>query len=161
MVTNITVKFHITLMVAKKTVVFAAGTLSCHKESLGNEFTNQFYVMNINSGKQRGTPEGVLDVYSWQGNSWSLSKRKSDGVFTGVGFGDVGCLDELAENIANKITPVTGKPWTEILEDFPKIKNCVPKDLTHLQEILEEYNIDFVFNDNDEIIKLEKTEVQL
>ncbi|KAB2824223.1 metallophosphoesterase family protein [Aliivibrio finisterrensis] len=143
---------------SKRTVVFAAGTLSCHKESLGDDFANQFYVMDIDPKKTRGTPQGVLDVYSWQGNHWGLSKRRNDGVFTGVGFGFVGCLEELAEDIANIVAPVTGTTWNDIIEKFPNIKHCVPKDLKHLEQNLLEYNIDFIMNDSGEIEKLEKTE---
>ncbi|WP_241909381.1 metallophosphoesterase family protein [Vibrio lentus] len=143
---------------SKRTVVFAAGTLSCHKESLGDDFTNQFYVMDIDPKKTRGTPQGVFDVYSWQGNHWALSKRRNDGVFTGVGFGDIGCLEQLAEDIADYVAPVTGTNWSDIIKQFPQIKHCVPKDLEHLEHNLQAYNIDFVSNESGEIDKLEKTE---
>ena len=142
---------------SKKTVVFAAGTLSAHKSTLNDEFANQFYIVDIDCTKKRGTPEGKLEVYSWQANGWSLSKRTKDGVFTGVGFGDVGCLEELAENIAKIVTSVTSTSWEEIVSQFPKLEHCVPLDLKHLESYLQEHNVDINRNDDSEIESLERS----
>jgi len=143
---------------SKKTVVFAAGTLSCHKENLGHDFTNQFYVIDVDPSKTRGTPQGIFNVYSWQGNHWSLSKRKDDGIFTGVGFGDIGCLEQLAEDISKIVTPLTGSSWSDIISKFPQLNHCVPKDLEHLENNLLVYGIDLIINDDGIIEKLEKSE---
>ncbi|KZN57700.1 hypothetical protein N474_25675 [Pseudoalteromonas luteoviolacea CPMOR-2] len=142
---------------SKKTVVFAAGTLSSHKEELGDNFTNQFYVIDMGL-KSKGTPKGTLDVYSWQGNHWALSKRREDGIFTGVGFGDVGCLESLAEDIASKVQLVTGTEWSTIVEQFSEIKHCVPKDFEHLERNLQALGVDIITNQSGEIGKLEKSE---
>ena len=144
----------------KNTVVFSAGTLSHHKDQLGDDFTNQFYVIDIDTAKSKGIPKGTLDVYSWQGNYWALSKRRKDGVFTGVGFGEMGCLEELAEKISEIVHPVTGVEWDKILQDFPQLKHRLPKDLEHLETNLQAYDIDITTNADGEIFKLEKSETQ-
>ncbi|HCG9193019.1 TPA: metallophosphoesterase [Vibrio parahaemolyticus] len=144
---------------SKNTVVFSAGTLSHHKDHLGDDFTNQFYVLDIDITKTKGIPKGTLDVYSWQANHWALSRRQKDGVFTGVGFGEVGCLEELAEEISKKVHPVTGLEWNDLLEAFPQLKYRLPKDLEHLEANLQAYNIDITTNADGEFAKLEKSEV--
>lgn len=143
---------------SKKTVVFAAGTLSCHKETLGGDFTNQFYIMNVDTSKTKGTPQGTFEVYTWQGSHWALSKRRADGVFSGVGFGDVGCLEELAEEISKNVAPVKGTDWAQIIQSFPQIKCCVPKDLEHLENNLQEFGVDILIDSDGAIEKLEKSE---
>ncbi|MGR5287409.1 metallophosphoesterase family protein [Vibrio maritimus] len=144
---------------SKNTVVFSAGTLSHHKDHLGDDFTNQFYIVDIDTTKTKGIPKGTLDVYSWQANHWALSKRQKDGVFTGVGFGEVGCLEELAEEISESVHPVTGLDWDTLLEKFPQLRYRLPKDLEHLEANLQAYNIDITFNADGEFAKLEKSEV--
>ncbi|MBI1676155.1 metallophosphoesterase [Shewanella sp. DW31] len=142
---------------SEKTIIFAAGTLSAHKLALGDDFANQFYILNIDMNKKRGTPKGTLDVYSWQANCWSLSKRTKDGVFTGVGFGDVGCLEELADKIEDHLLSVTSTPWDAIVRHFPELSNCVPHDLKNLEAYLQERNIDLNRTPDSEFESLEKS----
>ncbi|MFS1923478.1 MULTISPECIES: metallophosphoesterase [Vibrio] len=144
---------------SKNTVVFSAGTLSHHKEQLGDDFTNQFYIVDIDTTKTKGVPKGTLEVYSWKANHWALSKRQKDGVFSGVGFGEVGCLEELAEQISEKVHPITGLEWDQLLQDFPQLRYRLPKDLEHLEANLQAYNIDITINADGEFAKLEKSEV--
>lgn len=142
---------------SKKIVIFAAGTLSAHKQTLGNEFANQFYVIDVDLNRKKGTPKGTLDVYSWQANGWSLSKRISDGVFTGVGFGDVGCLEDLAESISNRISGVTSVAWSSIVDQFPELNNCVPADFKHLEGYLQNHNVDVNRTPDNEFESLERS----
>jgi Icc-related predicted phosphoesterase len=145
---------------SKNTVVFSAGTLSHHKDHLGDDFANQFYVMDIDQTKNKGIAKGTFDVYSWQGSHWAHSKRRKDGVYTGVGFGEVGCLEELAEKISKIVNPITGTDWKQVIEQFPELKNRLPKDIDHLEANLQAYDIDITINANGEIKKLEKSEAQ-
>ncbi|MEH6457188.1 MAG: hypothetical protein V7749_12735 [Cocleimonas sp.] len=142
---------------SKKSVVFAAGTLSAHKKTLGDGFANQFYIINTDLTQKRGTPKGTLDVYSWQANCWSLSKRTKDGVFTGVGFGDIGCLEEMAEHIEKQLVSLTSTPWDDIVELFPKLKHMVPLDFKHLIANLQDLNVDVNFSADHELESLERT----
>jgi hypothetical protein len=145
---------------SKKTVVFAAGTLSAHKQSLGNNFTNQFYVIDINKDKLKGTLEGEFNVYSWKGSQWSLTKSENEGIFTGVGFGDIDCLEVLAEEIANEIKGVTKFKWDDMVIKFPQLKKCLPKDLELLSSYLQiEHNVDINKNEQYEYDYLDRTKV--
>jgi 3',5'-cyclic AMP phosphodiesterase CpdA len=142
---------------SKKAVVFAAGTLSAHKHTLGADFTNQFYVLNVNTEKERGTPVGNVDVYSWQGSKWANSRRTCDGIYTGVGFGEPGCLDTIAENISRNVKGPVSVPWNVIVEKVPKLKECVPQDIKHIKEYLLEFNIDMNLTAETEIHSLERS----
>ncbi|WP_413488033.1 metallophosphoesterase family protein [Shewanella baltica] len=145
---------------SKKTVVFAAGTLSAHKQSLGNNFTNQFYVIDINKDKLKGTLEGYFNVYSWKGSQWSLTKSTNEGVFTGIGFGDIGCLEELAENIAQEVSGVQRLEWGAIVKKMPQLKKCLPKDLELLSSYLQnEHNIDISINEQFEYDYLDRAKI--
>jgi hypothetical protein len=144
---------------SRNTVVFSAGTLSHHKDELGDDFTNQFYLIDIDSSKTRGVPKGTMSVYSWQANHWALSKRRKDGIFTGVGFGEVGCLEELADDISQEVHPITGLSWDNLLKMFPQLNFRLPKDLEHLESHLQALNIDITTNTDGEFAKLEKSEV--
>jgi len=143
---------------SKNTVVFSAGTLSHHKEHLGDDFTNQFYIIDIDKTKTTGMPKGTLEVYSWKGSHWALSKRKQDGIYTGIGFGENGCLEQLADDISKIVHSVTGVEWEQVVKKFPELKNRLPKDLEHLEVNLQAYDIDVILNTDGEIIKLEKSE---
>lgn len=140
---------------SKKSVVFAAGTLSSHKNTLGKEFTNQFYIINTSNG--RGTPKGTIETWSWHGNRWAKSKSRKDGVFTGVGFGEVGCIETLAEKIAEYYgDSIMPKAWGDILKEFPILAYFVPKDFEMLQNHLSDLDIDIRFNSQDEFESIEK-----
>lgn len=141
---------------SKKSVVFAAGTLSSHKDTLGENFANQFYVVDIEAEHVKGTVKGKLNVWSWLGNKWGKSKTVKDGLFTGVGFGDIGCLEELAENISHKITGIDKETWISVVNQFPVLEYCVPKDFQLLQNYLREYEIDIVSNAEGEFEFLER-----
>lgn len=142
---------------SKKSVVFAAGTLAAHKKSLGTHFANQFYIMNVELDKQKGTPQGTLDVYSWQANSWSLSKRTNDGIYTGVGFGEIGCLEDLADKIASSLPPLGKEDWHNIVKQHNCMKYCVPQDLKFLESHLRERHIDIIKSADSEIEFLERS----
>jgi 3',5'-cyclic AMP phosphodiesterase CpdA len=142
---------------SKKAVVFAAGTLSAHKQTLGNDFTNQFYILNVDVDIDRGTPVGNVDVYSWQGSKWANSRRTCDGIYTGIGFGDPGCLETIAENISQLVKGPVSVPWNDIVEKMPKLRECVPQDISHIKEYLLEFNIDMNFTPETEILSLERS----
>ncbi|QYJ78333.1 metallophosphoesterase family protein [Shewanella acanthi] len=145
---------------SKKTVVFAAGTLSAHKQSLGNNFTNQFYIIDINKEKTKGTLEGYFNVYSWKGSQWSLTKSKNEGVFTGIGFGDIGCLEDLADAIAKEVYSVNRLQWNVVVEKLPQLKKCLPKDLELLSIYLQdEHNIDISMNEQFEYDYLDRAKI--
>ncbi|MGL4951282.1 MAG: metallophosphoesterase family protein [Mycoplasma sp.] len=145
---------------SKKTVVFAAGTLSAHKQSLGDNFTNQFYIIDINKDKNKGTLEGYFNVYSWKGSQWSLTKSKNEGVYTGIGFGDIGCLEDLAENIAQEVSGLNRLEWNIIIDKLPQLKRCLPKDLELLFGYLQdEHNIDISINENFEYDYLDRAKI--
>jgi predicted phosphodiesterase len=142
---------------SKKSVVFAAGTLSSHKNTLGKDFTNQFYILNIDTFNGKGTPKGTIDTWSWHGNRWAKSKSLKDGVFTGVGFGEVGCIESLAENISDFYgESVMPKSWGDILKEFPNLAYFVPKDFEMLQTHLGDLDIDIRFNSQNEFESIEK-----
>lgn len=144
---------------SKKITVFAAGTLSSHKSTLGKNFANQFYIIEADSNKKTGTAKGKINAYSWRGTHWALSKSRNDGVFTGIGFGDIGCLEELSETLAKEVVGPIIVKWEELTEKFPELNYCVPKDLEHLENYLRSYNVDMVLSDEFEILGLEKTKV--
>lgn len=141
---------------SKKITVFAAGTLSSHKNSLAKDFANQFYIIEADSSKKTGTAKGKLKTYSWRGTHWSLSKSRNDGVFTGIGFGDIGCLEELSETLADEVVSPMLVKWEDLKEKFPQLHYCVPKDLEHLENYLREYSVDMVISEEFEILGLEK-----
>lgn len=141
---------------SKKITVFAAGTLSSHKNTLAKDFANQFYIIEADSSKKIGTSKGKLKAYSWRGTHWSLSRSRNDGVFTGIGFGDIGCLEELSEKLAKEVVGPMKVKWEDLKNKFPELHYCVPKDLEHLENYLREYSVDMVISDEFEIIGLEK-----
>ena len=131
--------------------------MSSHKDTLGQDFTNQFYILNIDSDSGKGTPKGTIDTWSWHGNCWAKSKRFKDGVFTGVGFGDVGCIESLAENISDFYgESVISKPWEDIMNKFPIIAHFVPKDFEMLRTHLNDLDIDIRFTAQSEFESIEK-----
>jgi Icc-related predicted phosphoesterase len=142
---------------SKKSVVFAAGTLSSHKDTLGVEFANQFYILSIDKNSLRGTLSGTVTAWSWMGNKWGVSKSTKDGVYTGVGFGDVGCIETLAESISCEMKElVIPLKWDELVGKFPQLRNFVPKDFQMLEMHLLHLDIDLNYNQQSEFESLER-----
>lgn len=138
----------------KRTPVFSAGTLSAHTDSLGPEFKNQFYIMNIEMQDKRG-PRGRLEVWNWSPNDfWQKSTRLDDRVFTGVGFGFNGHISDLADQIDDHLPILVGKKWTELENEIPDLRYLVPSDYEQLIEELEERNIEL--DPPDSLIEIKK-----
>lgn len=144
---------------SKRSVVFAAGTLSSHKALLGEDgFQNQFYILRIHKTKIRGGLKGTVQAWSWKGNQWSISKSIKDGIFTGVGFGLENCIEDLAERISNDVSNPIPVDWEKLKETHDDLNYLMPTDYEHLKEELSNFDIDINYNDDGEIESLSKTE---
>ncbi|GAA3923915.1 metallophosphoesterase family protein [Litoribacillus peritrichatus] len=141
---------------SKRIPVFAAGTLSAHKDSLGEEFNNQIYIIELNIEKCRGPLKGKVNAWSWKGNHWAISKSQLDGIYTGVGFGFTGTLEKIAQDIQNIVPPVGSIDWDKVVSKIPDLSYLMPMDFEHLKEELEVLNIDMDINSDSELVSLSR-----
>lgn len=142
---------------SKKVAVFSAGTLSSHKDTLGEGFNNQFYIIEVDRKFFRNGLRGSVKAWSWKGNQWSLSKSVKDGVYTGVGFCGYIVLDEIVEEIKKLFSASDiSKKWEFLLNQIEDLKYMTPKDIEHLGTYLLEQDLEFSYNDDGEIDAVNK-----
>lgn len=122
--------------------IFAAGTFSSHKETLGPEFNNQLYLMNIEPATKRSL-KGSIKVWDWERTQgWIEGKRIENKVFSGVGFGYRGDIFELADQIESNLEPLIVKPWDDLQSEIPDLNYLVPSDYHELFEELRTRSIE-------------------
>jgi len=140
----------------KRTPIFSAGTFSAHTKTIGAEFNNQFYIMNIESIPRR-PPMGRLEAWNWfQSEGWIQARRLENRVFTGIGFGFHGSIVDLAEEIYRKLPLLKSIKWEELNDEFPNLKYLVPSDYDELIDQLDALNVKVDKSSMESLLVLQK-----
>lgn len=115
-------------------IIFSAASLAARMEATSEGRRNQFYLLNIdisNHDEIRGT----IRAWDWfEGVGWKRATMKDGGIYDGCGFGYRQSLNQLAANIAAKVTAPCD--WHEVVERYPELNFLTPQDLNWLSERL-------------------------
>ncbi|MGH1461877.1 MAG: metallophosphoesterase family protein [Neptuniibacter sp.] len=136
--------------------IFAAGTLAAHKETLGDGFNNQFYIIEINTDSTVFGLKGQIKAWHWAGNRWNKTKNRSDGIAYDTGFGFQDSLQNIIPQIDELVPRANAVAWAKILGDIPELKYMIPSDMEHLKAALEQIDIDMCDDDDGCLVSLSR-----
>lgn len=115
-------------------IIFSAASLAARMEATSEGRRNQFYLLNINISNYDEI-RGTIRAWDWfEGIGWKRATRKDGGVYDGCGFGYRQSLNQLAADIAAKVTAPCD--WHEVVERYPELNFLTPQDLNWLSERL-------------------------